>query len=79
MMSGKPQGEVMSNEAVDELGALRLRIDIAPSGQGPLRGLTFAVKDMFDVAGIVTGGGSPDWLATHAPAARTAPAVQACP
>ena len=41
-------------------------------------GLTFAVKDMFDVAGIVTGGGSPDWLASHAPAARTAPSVKAC-
>jgi amidase len=68
----------MSNQAADELGALRLRVDIAPSGQGPLRGLTFAVKDMFDVAGIVTGGGSPDWLASHGPAARTAPSVQAC-
>jgi amidase len=64
----------MSKEAADELGALRLRVDIA----GPLSGLTFAVKDMFDVAGIVTGGGSPDWLASHGPAARTAPSVQAC-
>jgi amidase len=68
----------MSEKAGDELGALRLRVDIAPSGAGPLRGLTFAVKDMFDVAGIVTGGGSPDWLASHGPAARTAPSVQAC-
>jgi amidase len=68
----------MSENAVDRLGALRLRIDIAPSGDGPLSGLTFAVKDMFDVAGIVTGGGSPDWLASHGPAARTAPSVQAC-
>lgn len=68
----------MTFKPVDELGALRLRIDVAPTGRGPLGGLTFAVKDMFDVAGIVTGGGSPDWLATHGPAARTAPAVQAC-
>jgi amidase len=68
----------MSSQAADELGALRLRVDIAPTGEGPLRGLTFAVKDMFDVAGIVTGGGSPDWLASHGPAARTAPSVQAC-
>ena len=68
----------MSEKAADELGALRLRVDVAPSGPGPLSGLTFAVKDMFDVAGIVTGGGSPDWLASHGPAARTAPAVQAC-
>jgi amidase len=68
----------MSNQAGDELGALRLQVDIAPSGQGALSGLTFAVKDMFDVAGIVTGGGSPDWLASHGPAARNAPSVRAC-
>jgi amidase len=68
----------MSNPPVDELGALRLRVDIAPSGQGALSGLAFAIKDMFDVAGIVTGGGSPDWLATHGPAEKTAPSVQAC-
>lgn len=28
---------------------------------GPLSGLTFAAKDLFDVAGHVTGGGNPDW------------------
>ena len=28
---------------------------------GPLSGLTFAVKDLFDVAGEPTGGGNPDW------------------
>lgn len=38
----------------------------------PLAGLTFAVKDIFDVAGYVTGGGNPDWKATHQPAERTA-------
>ena len=39
---------------------------------GPLSGLTFAAKDIFDVAGYVTGGGNPDWKATHEPAERTA-------
>ena len=43
---------------------------------GPLAGLSFAAKDLFDVAGYVTGGGNPDWLALHAPATRTAPVVQ---
>src|SRR5713226_7893748 len=43
---------------------------------GPLAGLTFAAKDLFDVAGHVTGAGNPDWLALHPPAARTAPMVQ---
>ena len=39
---------------------------------GPLAGLTFAAKDILDVAGYVTGGGNPDWKATHEPAERTA-------
>ena len=39
---------------------------------GPLSGLTFAAKDIFDVAGHVTGGGNPDWKATHPPADRNA-------
>jgi amidase len=39
---------------------------------GPLAGLTFAAKDIFDVAGYVTGGGNPDWKATHEAAPRTA-------
>lgn len=44
---------------------------------GPLAGLTFAVKDLFDVAGERTGAGNPDWRASHPPAARHARAVQA--
>jgi amidase len=44
---------------------------------GPLSGLTFAAKDIFDVAGHVTGGGNPDWKATHDPAEATAWVVQA--
>lgn len=41
------------------------RIDVQTSKEGPLAGLTFAVKDFFDVAGQPTGAGSPEWLATH--------------
>jgi amidase len=37
-------------------------------GAGPLAGLTVAVKDMYDVAGECTGGGSPAWLAAQVPA-----------
>jgi amidase len=51
------------------------RLPGAPAG--PLAGLTFAAKDLFDIAGHVTGAGNPDWLALHAPAERTAPVVQA--
>jgi amidase len=43
---------------------------------GPLAGLAFAAKDLFDIAGHVTGAGNPDWLALQPPAARTAPVVQ---
>ena len=43
---------------------------------GPLRSLSFAVKDVFDIAGQRTGNGNPTWLETHEPAARTASAVE---
>ena len=46
------------------------------AGQGPLAGLTAAIKDMYDVEGTVTGCGNPTWLATHAPAASTSGCVQ---
>lgn len=43
---------------------------------GPLSGLSFAAKDIFDVAGYVTGNGNPDWKAAHEAATKTAWAVQ---
>jgi amidase len=46
------------------------------AASGPLKGLAFAAKDIYDVAGHRTGFGSPDWLGTHDAAARTAPVVQ---
>ncbi|MGJ4925571.1 amidase [Bradyrhizobium sp. HKCCYLS2038] len=46
-----------------------------PHRSGPLSGLSFAVKDLFDVAGEVTGCGNPDWAATHAAAEADAWAV----
>jgi amidase len=48
---------------------------IAGSGTGLLAGLTAAVKDLYDVAGARTGGGSPEWLAAQAPARAHAAAV----
>jgi hypothetical protein len=41
-----------------------LRIVGTPGG--PLEGLTFAAKDLFDVAGRPTGGGNPDWALSWA-------------
>ena len=43
---------------------------------GPLAGLTFAAKDLFDVAGLPTGGGNPDWPGADAVAERHAWAVE---
>ena len=43
---------------------------------GPLAGLTFAAKDLFDVAGYPTGGGNHDWAAYNPVPTRHAWAVQ---
>jgi amidase len=51
------------------------RLERPPLGSGRLTGLTFAVKDLFDIAGAVTTYGNPDWASTHAPAIATAPVV----
>jgi amidase len=37
------------------------RCSVAGAASGPLAGMTFAVKDLIDVAGVPTGGGNPDW------------------
>jgi amidase len=48
---------------------------IQGAADGPLAGLGFAVKDLYDIAGSVTGGGSPAWLASHGPAQATSPLI----
>lgn len=53
------------------------RVEIPGAPGGPLTGLTFAAKDLFDVAGYATGGGNPDWGATHPLPSTHAWAVQA--
>lgn len=53
------------------------RLRVAPTAAGVLDGLRFAVKDLIDVAGSVTGGGNPDWQRSHAPAVQHAPCVAA--
>ena len=62
----------------DPSGAFCQHVDVHLSGAatGPLAGLTFAAKDLFDVAGYAVCAGNPDWLRTHAAAEKTAPAVQ---
>ena len=62
----------------DALGAFcrHTHVALPGAGEGPLAGLKFGAKDIYDIAGHKTGFGSPDWLRTHGPAARTAPVVQ---
>ena len=62
----------------DEIGAFCGQTHVALKGAaaGPLAGLDFGAKDVFDVAGHISGCGNPDWLATHSPAETTAPALQ---
>lgn len=62
----------------DPVGAFvsgpRLRLE--PTGSGALDGLSCGVKDVFDIAGAITGFGNPTWAQTHAPATVTAAAVE---
>jgi amidase len=51
-------------------------VQISGTPGGDLAGLRFAAKDIYDIAGHVTGCGNPTWLATHAPATTTASSVQ---
>jgi amidase len=63
----------------DEVGAFvpGPRLDVPGAADGPLAGLGFGAKDLFDVAGHPTTYGNPDWARTHPPAAGTAPCVSA--
>jgi amidase len=53
----------------EESGAFVDIFAIEPTSSGPLSGLTFAVKDLIDIAGHKTGCGNPDWRKTHPVAA----------
>jgi amidase len=52
-----------------------LRSPLNGAATGPLEGLACVVKDMFDIAGEVTGAGNPAWLADHAAAVANADVI----
>ncbi|KAK3185045.1 hypothetical protein Dsin_032331 [Dipteronia sinensis] len=65
-----------------DFGAFVERFELLPFPQPPppaarqsLSGLTFAINDMFDLKGYVTGFGSLDWVRTHEEAGKTAVVV----
>src|SRR4030066_50893 len=51
-------------------------IIVPPKKEGQLSSLTFAVKELYDVKGFVTGAGNPRWKSTHPVAQTTAPTVE---
>ena len=62
----------------DQLNAFcrHTHIEVAGAKQGPLAGLTFGVKDIYDIAGVGTAFGNPDWLKSHAVPTKTAMVVE---
>ena len=74
----KRWGSIAMTDQAQALGAFVPGTDVRVEGaaSGPLAGLTFVAKDIYDVAGYVTGCGNPDWARTHEPAERNAPTVQ---
>jgi amidase len=57
----------MSIHDVDVYGAFVRDAAVERTGasEGPLAGVPFGLKDLFDVAGVPTGFGHPAWLASH--------------
>jgi amidase len=51
-------------------------LNIAGTSAGSLNGKTFVVKDLFDVEGVRTGCGNPDWRSAQSPAVAHAQAVK---
>ncbi|MDD2767657.1 MAG: amidase [Methylococcus sp.] len=64
----------MPQSSLSILTPLQIRVTHA----GPLAELSFAVKDLMDVAGMVTGCANPDWAGSHPPAAAHAVCVEQC-
>ena len=64
-------------DIADDVGAFvpGERFRHPPLASGRLSGLTFAIKDLYDIAGAMTTYGNSDWARTHPPASATAPVV----
>ncbi|CAN4086608.1 unnamed protein product [Withania somnifera] len=65
-----------------DFGAFVERLKLLPPPQPPppkaplpLTGLSFAISDVFNINGFVTGFGNPDWSRTHEPASQTSTVV----
>ncbi|MBX9697937.1 MAG: amidase, partial [Acetobacteraceae bacterium] len=67
----------MPDPIADPVGAFipGPRAELPGAAAGPLAGLSFAAKDLYDVAGWPTSYGHPEWARTHPVATGTAIAV----
>ena len=63
------------DDTVNALVPHTLKEPLAGSGNGPLAGRTFMVKDLFAIKGYKVSIGNPEWYAAASPAAETAPAL----
>ena len=66
---GNPRLTVSADPPYDPLMAFvrENHVAIEGSGEGPLKGLVFAAKDVFKILGSTVGNGHPMWLKTHGP------------
>lgn len=74
---GARRHDIEDPDMEDTVGAFVDIVTVAGAPAGPLTGLTFAAKDIYDVAGRPTGCGSPDRRRTHGSAATHAAPVAA--
>ncbi|WP_307728584.1 amidase [Alkalicoccobacillus plakortidis] len=51
-------------------------VHVHPTAKGKLNELVFAVKDVFNVKGVISSVGNPDWLHTHKPAKSHAKSIE---
>ena len=63
------------NTATKRFNGIIQELEIRGSESGPLAGLKFAAKDLFDIKGEVTGIGNPTYAQTHKAATTNAKAV----
>src|SRR5262249_61637565 len=72
--AARAEETVMTDRVNASVPGSAVRIEGRPNG--PLAGRTFAAKDLFDVAGHPTGGGTADWGRSRPIPTRHAWAVQ---
>jgi amidase len=70
----RPMKVVLPTDTIGAFIGAPAVLAVGASGK-PLSGLTLAVKDMFDIAGLVTGAGNPHFAADRDAADHTAEAV----